>query len=76
MIEVKRCPFCGSSYLEIDKGFRQIKETVGTDRVESYGLWVWIVTCKTCQACGPYEHTLIDAIRLWNDRTLDKTGDS
>ena len=58
-VEIKRCPFCGSTNLEEKKA----------DVVEGV-VFRWI-ECVSCNATGPKSVTLEDAIQCWNRRADD-----
>jgi len=57
ILELKPCPFCGSTDLKIS-----------AQEADLYGD-VLFVHCKDCDACGPAHEDAEDAKAAWNKRS-------
>ena len=64
MSELKPCPFCGGTNVEVLNRLEEEPE------MELVGLTKdnWNVLCHDCYACGGTRRTATDAIEAWNGR--------
>ena len=65
--ELKPCPFCGGTRIEVINALEQQPE------LELIGLSKdnWNVVCSDCCGCGGTRRTAFDAIEAWNKRYGD-----
>ena len=57
MSELKPCPFCGATAVEVN-----------TYHGGGYAAWV---TCRSCRVSGAVRDTVSDATKAWNHRPLE-----